>query len=160
MLVCSSTHRQHTSVSNSLFTLEIYRHAGTWCFTDPERDLLHEPFVLGIPDMINTIIKDKYHTLENTKYRVTFAATAFPKTKFYLLQHSDEAQGYWYSLQKVGELVESSDKAEKGWLCPATLKFFSAFPSEIYVDIEQIERIKSSVWSKHPRLGSNQRPTA
>jgi hypothetical protein len=122
-------------MANALLTLEIYRHAGTWCFTDNERDLLHEPFVLGIPEMINTIIKDKYSFVENSTYRVTFSSNPFPQTKFYLLQHESESGGCWYSLQKINELVTHTDKTLTGWLCPVTLKFFSAFPPEIYVDI-------------------------
>jgi hypothetical protein len=125
-------------MSNALFTIEIYRHAGTWCFSDAERDLLHEPFVLGIPEMINILIRDKHSFVENSKYRVTFAATPFPKTKFYLQRETPEANGYWYTLQEIDQPVQSREKAPEGWLCPATLKFFDDFPAELYVDIAHV----------------------
>jgi hypothetical protein len=39
----------------------------------------------------------------------------------------DDAGGSWYALG-------GTDK--KGWLCPATLKYFDAFPAEIHICFE------------------------
>ncbi len=43
---------------NQIFVIAPYWHAGTWVFDDPERDLLQEPFVFGIPEMIDELVKD------------------------------------------------------------------------------------------------------
>lgn len=128
-------------MSNALFTIEIYRHAGTWCFSDEQRELLHEPFVLGIPEIINKVIKDKYDCVKNISYRVTFSSNPFPSCVFYLLQHEPECNGYWYSLQKANDLVKHKDKTLCGWLCPATLKFFPFFPPEIFIGIEEVRNL-------------------
>jgi len=45
-------------MANAMLCIEIYKFNGTWCFTDTERELLHEPFVLGIPDIINSALEE------------------------------------------------------------------------------------------------------
>lgn len=119
-------------MSNALFAIEIYRHAGTWCFTDEKRGLLHEPFVSGIPELIDDCIT-RLIPHEGKSYRITFSEKQFPDSKEYLYFHSEEHGGAWYLKQNTGETINLNSK--KGWLCPATLKFFSYFPKEIYFSI-------------------------
>lgn len=116
-------------MSNALFVIEIYRHAGTWCFTDEKRDLIHEPFVSGIPELINDCI-NQLETSKDNRYRITFSEKQFPESKEYLRFHFEEHGGAWYSKQVTEKNTEQNTKI--GWLCPATLKFFSCFPKRIY----------------------------
>lgn len=120
-------------MSNSLFTIEIYKHAGTWCFTDEKRDLIHEPFVCGIPELINDSIKELDKSLT---YRITFSENKFPGAKDYLRYLLEDSGGAWYSKQIVDQDVDKH--AKNGWLCPATLKFFKCFPKKIYFAVESL----------------------
>ncbi|MCK5676729.1 MAG: hypothetical protein KAH99_06910, partial [Verrucomicrobia bacterium] len=44
------------STSNSLLVIAPYRHANTWVFDDSSRGLLQEPFVAGIPELIDKLV--------------------------------------------------------------------------------------------------------
>ena len=35
-----------------------YRHNGTWVFDDVSAGLVQEPFVAGVPEMIDLLVKD------------------------------------------------------------------------------------------------------
>lgn len=108
-------------------TIEVYRHAGTWCFTDEARGLLHEPFVLGIPEIIDKLIENVENQGNKTTYAITFSERQFPTCSTRLEKVREEHGGAWYTLHAEGIT------AEEGWLCPATLKFFTSFPEAIYV---------------------------
>lgn len=113
-----------------MMTIEIYRHAGTWCFTDEARGLLHEPFVLGIPEMIDRLIEKIGDQKNKTTYAITFSEQQFPTCSTRLEKLEEEHGGAWYALHAEG--IETKE----GWLCPATLKFFSDFPKTIYVTLK------------------------
>lgn len=118
-------------MANSMMVIEIYRHAGTWCFTDENRGLLHEPFVLGIPEMLDSIIKNTNQTSEKARYRVTFSAQEFPMYSAKVQKQEEESGGAWYELEPALD----TEVRQRGWLCPATLKFFLTFPDTIYLDV-------------------------
>jgi hypothetical protein len=50
--------------------------AGTWVFDDPATDLNQEPFVEGIPEMIDDLVAD----IPNARsgFRLLFSAAPFP----------------------------------------------------------------------------------
>jgi hypothetical protein len=102
-------------MANAMLSIEIYQFNGTWCFTDLERKLVHEPFVLGIPEIINTVLQNNSLYEDGKNYRVLFADQEFPKSHG-AYQWNDE----------------------EGWLCPATLAFFDDFPSEIHFRFEKL----------------------
>jgi hypothetical protein len=116
-------------MSNSILVLELYRNAGTWCFTDAERDLVHEPFISGIPEIIDECIAETVENKAET-YRLTFSNQQFPGATNYLTYLFEEYGGAVYTKQKIGQ--EANPMARTGWLCPATLKFFEFFPKTIY----------------------------
>jgi hypothetical protein len=45
-------------VANAIHVIVPYRHASTWVFDDPREGLSQEPFVSGIPEMIDTIVEN------------------------------------------------------------------------------------------------------
>jgi hypothetical protein len=44
--------------ANALLVIAPYRHAGTWVFDDPSAGLVREPFVAGVPEMIDVLVRD------------------------------------------------------------------------------------------------------
>ncbi len=43
-------------MSNEIHVIAPYRHASTWVFDDPAVGLQAEPFVSGIPEMIDVLV--------------------------------------------------------------------------------------------------------
>ncbi|HAH49402.1 MAG TPA: hypothetical protein DCM07_32110, partial [Planctomycetaceae bacterium] len=43
---------------NAIMVIAPYRHQGTWVFDDSSAGLVQEPFVAGVPEMIDVIVKD------------------------------------------------------------------------------------------------------
>ena len=111
--------------SNSLFIIGPYRHAGTWVFDDSSRGLSKEPFVAGIPELIDKLVADIPNA--NKGFRLTFSAQEFPGYEDKLVWKRKEAYGNWY--------YSETFKAE-GWLCPALFKYFKQAPKTIYVKAE------------------------
>lgn len=110
-----------------MLCIEIYEFNGTWCFTDQERELVHEPFVSGIPEIINTVLKNNSLYEDGKNYRVLFAEQEFPQCHGVLNQTRKEFSGAWYDWND-----------QEGWLCPATLAFFDHFPEKIYFRFEKL----------------------
>ena len=55
---CGHTYLRGVSVANAIHVIVPYRHASTWVFDDPRVGLSQEPFVSGIPEMIDTMVAD------------------------------------------------------------------------------------------------------
>jgi hypothetical protein len=108
--------------SNSLLVIAPYRHAGTWVFDDRARGLKKEPFVAGIPELIDQLVADIPDADEG--FRLTFGIQEFPGYEDRLVWLRKGSSGNWYRSETF--------KAE-GWLCPALLKYFPEAPKEIYV---------------------------
>lgn len=111
--------------SNSLMVIMPYRHAGTWVFDDPVVGLKREPFVSGVPELIDKLVADIPNADEG--FRLVFSAQEFPGYDDKLVWKREGPSGNWYYSEKF--------KAE-GWLCPALFKYFRQAPKEIYVKAE------------------------
>lgn len=111
-------------MSNAMMVIQIYEHCGTWAFTDKARGLTHEPFVAGIPEIIDFCI-DAYGDKTKETHRIVFSAEYFPLCQGHMTKTSNEHGGAWYQF-------DVQDGGFKGWLCPATLKFFDSHPEKIY----------------------------
>lgn len=112
--------------SNSLFVIMPYKHAGTWVFDDRGRGLKQEPFVAGIPRMIDRLVEDVPRAEKG--FRLIFSAEEFPGYTHELQWRRKDASGNWYYCPQFDS---------EGWLCPALLKFFPQAPREIYVKAEE-----------------------
>jgi hypothetical protein len=104
-----------------MMVIEIYRHHGTWAFTDPFKGLENEPFVAGIPEIIDEFI-EKFSDKTQQTHRITFSASDFPGSHGKLTKTNPEQGGAWYKYGK-----------KEGWLCPATLHYFPEHPEELFV---------------------------
>lgn len=111
--------------SNSIMVLMPYRHAGTWVFDDPAAGLRQEPFVAGIPEMIDEMVRDIPNAEEG--FRLLFSPQPFPGYTHKLVWRRGDGTGNWYYSEQL---------QKEGWLCPALFKYFRAAPKEIYVKAE------------------------
>ena len=114
-------------MANSILVIRPYWHSGTWVFDDPAVGLTREPFVSGVPEMIDQLVR---HIPDaKTGFRLLFSATPFPgATKFNRLR--SEFGGTWYC-------IADSPQTE-GWLCPALFKYFPEAPDSIYAKAEPL----------------------
>ncbi len=111
--------------ANAIVVIEPYRFAGTWVFDDEAAGLRQEPFVAGIPEMIDELVKDIPDA--DSGFRLLFSAQPFPGYTYKLVWRRCDGVGNWYYCEQV-------DK--EGWLCPALLKYYAEAPKEIYVKAE------------------------
>ena len=111
--------------ANAIMVIEPYRHAGTWVFDDPAVGLRQEPFVAGIPEMIDQMVEGIPNA--ESGFRLLFSPRPFPgHTHKLTLSRSDQGGAWYYS--------EEHDK--EGWLCPALFKYYHEAPEAIYVKAE------------------------
>lgn len=111
---------------NQINQIEIYRTASGWSFDDPSVGLLAEPFVCGIPQVI-----DHYAKRAN-KVTATFSHSDFPGIDTVLTLQMEEHGGGWYKDEMNNQLG--------GWLCPAVLRYFETLPETIYVRIQPLTK--------------------
>jgi hypothetical protein len=113
---------------NAILVIAPYWHAGTWVFDDPDRGLVKEPFVSGIPEMITEMTR---HIPDaRNGFRLLFSATPFPGHQAVFTKHRSEFGGTWYR----------SDAGAEGWLCPALFKYFDDAPPKLYAKAEPLAR--------------------
>ncbi len=99
----------------------------TWVFDDSRVDLVQEPFVSGIPEMIDQLVANIPDARDG--FRMLFSAAPFPGYQRKLTRLRQDMGGWWYV----------SDEPElEGWLCPALFKYFDHAPDEIYVKAEAL----------------------
>lgn len=107
---------------NSLLVITPYRAHGTWVFDDARVGLVQEPFVAGIPEMIDVLVADIPQADQG--FRMTFSAQEFPCYDKRLTWNRREGDGNWYTLD---------DPPMEGWICPALLKYYDDPPQQLYV---------------------------
>jgi hypothetical protein len=61
---------------NAIMVIAPYRYQGTWVFDDASAGLVKEPFVAGVPEMIDVLVKDIPDAGEG--FRLLFSAKPFP----------------------------------------------------------------------------------
>ena len=114
-------------MKNSIYVIKPYDLHGTWVFDDADKQLRCEPFVSGVPEILNALVAD----IPNAKkgFRLTFSAVAFPDHEVVASRGEESAGGYWYKIEGTGK---------EGWLCPAMFKYFKIAPDKIYVKADAI----------------------
>jgi hypothetical protein len=98
---------------------------GTWVFDDERVGLFQEPFVSGVPEMIDDLVRD----IPNARagFRLLFSTDPFPGFERKLTWVREEMGGNWY---------RSEEPAMEGWLCPALFRYFDEPPRELFVKAE------------------------
>ncbi len=113
---------------NQILVIKPYWYLGTWVFDDPTTDLVQEPFVSGVPEMIDDLVKDISNARQG--FRLLFSADPFPGYQRRLKWDRQEFGGNWYRL---------NEPPMEGWLCPAMFRYFEVAPAELYVKAEEIK---------------------
>jgi hypothetical protein len=111
--------------SNSILVIQPYKYNGLWVFDDSRTGLVREPFVAGIPGMIDKLVDNIPDA--NSGFRLIFSSIPFPGYQEKLIWRRAEGPGDWYY---------SKSYDMEGWLCPALSKYFRKAPAEIYVKAE------------------------
>jgi hypothetical protein len=106
---------------NALMVISPYWYQGTWVFDDPRAGLVREPFVQGVPEMIDYLVKDIPSAKEG--FRLTFSAKPFPGYQKKLT---------WVRADMGGNYYRMDDPPMQGWLCPAMFRYFASAPRELY----------------------------
>ncbi len=102
-----------------------YRHAGTWVFDDPGTGLVREPFVSGVPEMIDVLVRDIPGATNG--FRLLFSAQPFPGFQKKLSWLRGDMGGNYYRMD---------DPVMEGWICPALFRYYQTAPKKIYVKAE------------------------
>ena len=116
-------------MSNAIRVICPYRYQGTWVFDDPDVDLQREPFVCGVPEMIDLLVSQIPRAEKG--FRLLFAPRPFPGFQWHLRWVREEMGGHWYRAEKL---------AMEGWLCPALFKYFDEPPRDLHIKAEAIDR--------------------
>ena len=119
-------------IKNSLLDVYPYKYRGTWVFDDERVGLYREPFVLGVPEMIDFLVKDIPNAQKG--FRMTFSVFPFPDYAQHIQKTREEFNGNWYKMTEAPYI--------EGWLCPALFKYFSIAPDDLYVKAGEMPHTK------------------
>jgi hypothetical protein len=112
---------------NSILVIAPYRYNGTWVFDDPRFGLVREPFVAGVPEMIDVLVADIPDA--DKGFRLTFSSRKFPGFQRKLDWVRGDMDGNYYKID---------NPPMEGWICPAMFKYYDKPPAELYVKAEPI----------------------
>ncbi len=114
--------------SNSIMVIQPYRYGDTWVFDDESVGLKREPFVAGVPEMIDELVADVPRADDG--FRLTFSAQKFPNYQKKLTWTRSDGTGNYYRLD---------DPPLEGWICPALFQYYSEAPRELYVRADPVQ---------------------
>ena len=115
-------------MANSIFVIKPYRWNGMWVFDDPAVGLTREPFVAGVPAMIERATADIPHA--DRGFLAVFSADYFPDATIELERVRAEGGGTVYRWAATGQ---------EGWLCPALFRYFETAPAKLYLQVRPAE---------------------
>jgi hypothetical protein len=118
---------QSPYIGNSILVLQPYKEGNTWVFDDPPAGLKREPFMAGIPQILDRMTKDIPDAQRG--FRLLFSTTSFPGYQIELTWLRTETVGNWYRCEEY---------QTEGWLCPALGKYFPTPPKKLYAKAEPI----------------------
>ena len=110
---------------NAIVMVVPYRYGGTWVFDDPAAGLVREPFVGGVPEMIDVLVAGIPDA--DKGFRLYFSASPFPGYQKKLTWVRGDSAGNWYHCE---------DPPMEGWLCPALFRYYRKAPEELFVKAE------------------------
>lgn len=113
--------------SNAIHLIAPYHYNGTWVFDDDAAGLHREPFVAGIPEMIDVLVKDIPDARKG--FKLFFSAQPFPNYQKTLTWVRGDSTGNYYRLD---------DPPLEGWICPALFRYYRKPPPTIYIRAESI----------------------
>jgi hypothetical protein len=115
---------------NALMTLRPYKWGSMWVFDDAAVGLRKEPFVSGIPAILDDLLSENGIHDPDNGYYLTFSATPFPGFQRSMSWTEADKGGNWY------ECDNAAGVHKEGWLCPALFKYYDAAPKKLYAKVE------------------------
>src|SRR5260221_636614 len=96
-----------------------YKDHGIWMFSDDATGLYEEPFIEGIPEIIEFAIEKAGIKFAEEGFKLTFSKWPYPGYQGILRLAEDRkpGEGQWYTFSY-------DDKTMWGWLCPAMYCYF------------------------------------
>lgn len=126
-LVNKSKSKQSNNNSNAMLSLNLYKSKDTWMFDDERFNIIAEPFVMGMSEIISRFLpKGKNECL------ATFSLNNFPGAEELTLDR-EEANGGWYTVTKSSI---DQNLGLSGWLCPVTRIYLNGIPKNIYYNVK------------------------
>jgi hypothetical protein len=118
-------------MNNSIMVIRPYKYLGTWVFDDPDVGLVREPFVAGVPEILDKLLQSKgiLRIADRNGFRLTFSAVAFP---------GFDARAHWVRAEAGGNWYKVVGVSKEGWLCPAMFKYFQEVPKELFIEVNAI----------------------
>lgn len=116
---------------NEILIIFPYQHKEVWVFDDENTDLFQEPFVSGMPKMIDELVADADIPNAKEGFKLFFSKAPFPNFQKKLSRIREEYGGWWYT-----DTTTDKDGGKEGWLCGALFKYFAKAPETIYVKAE------------------------
>jgi hypothetical protein len=113
--------------NNSLFTINPYYHSGMWVFDDDRVNLVKEPFVSGMPDIIESGLDKEKINNPKEGFIAIFSTTAVPGYTMELEKLNEEGGGNWYINNETNQV---------GWLCPALFLYYTDAPNKLYIKLK------------------------
>jgi hypothetical protein len=115
---------------NSIMVLKPYKWEGMWVFDDDQTGLVREPFVAGVPQILERLLEQQGIALEEAEkgFRLIFSAIPFPGHQLSAKRVGEEGGGTWY---------EESVSTARGWLCPALFRYFATAPDKLFIRAER-----------------------
>jgi hypothetical protein len=116
------------------YTIKPYRltagpYAGAWAFDDEAAELVAEPFVCGVSEMLDAFLEEQGINPDDRGFELRFSAEPFGIGCWKkLVWESAVDGGNWYCSYITGKVM-------RGWLCPALYKYFDVAPKTIYVSV-------------------------
>ena len=107
-------------MQNAIYSIRPYRYQNEWVFDDERVDLVREPFVMGIPQIIDRAVQDLPDPQNG--FSVLFNDTGLPGNDIILKKQEEESGGNWYADDQTGL---------RGWLCPALYKYYPIAPEKV-----------------------------
>ena len=116
-------------MSNALMVIFPYQEEEMWVFDDESVGLNREPFVSGMPEIIEILVKDIPDA--SAGFKLIFSANPLPGYQAELSWRREEYGGNWYCWK---------DSEKEGWLCPALLRYFDVAPQKIFCKAEKLRK--------------------
>lgn len=113
--------------TNQIFTIKPYLWEGVWVFDDPQRGLIKEALVAGMPEMI--------------VFATQQAGIPHPEKGFVALFSKDPFPGEMIALEWVreemgGNVYRWPGMGLEGWLCPALFRYFTTAPRQLHLAVQ------------------------
>ena len=83
---------------NSIMVLKPYKWEGMWVFDDKKTGLVREPFVAGVPEILEALLEQHGIPVKEAEkgFRLIFSAIPFPGHQLSARRVGEEGGGTWY----------------------------------------------------------------